>query len=154
MKRNRRVPKKMSVVAANSMRFGAIVVFFFVMVIMNLLSSSSCTMLLKEKGVKERELAKYEEARTQEATRWEGMKTPEKIQAALMRHGLAMRLPHADQCVRMRPDGTPYPNQRSVRLARASEFGSPQPAMYRQSRPSIKTAASGTARVARRRKAN
>jgi len=153
MKRNRRVPKKMSVVAANSMRFGAIVVFFFVMVIMNLLSSSSCTMLLKEKGAKERELAKYEEARTQEATRWEGMKAPEKIEAALVRHGLAMRLPHADQCVRMRPDGTPYPNQRSVRLAKQSEFGSPQPAMYRQSRPSSQIAF-GTVRTPRRRRAN
>ena len=56
MRKNRKVPKKMSVVAANSMRFGAIIVFFFVMVILNLLSSSSCTMLLKEKGAKEHEL--------------------------------------------------------------------------------------------------
>lgn len=153
MKRNRKVPKKMSVVAANSMRFGAIVVFFFVMVIMNLLSSSSCTMLLKEKGAKERELAKYEEARMQEATRWDGMKSADKLEAALVRHGLAMRFAHSDQCVNMRPDGTPYPNQRSVRLARNSEFGSPQPAMYRQGRlPS--QPATGAMRAARRRKAN
>ena len=44
----------MSVVATNSMRFGAIIVFFFVMVILNLLSSSSCTQLLKQKGEMER----------------------------------------------------------------------------------------------------
>ena len=131
MRKNRKIPKKMSVVAANSMRFGAIMVFFFVMVILNLLSSSSCTMLLKEKGAKERELAKLEETRTQEATRWEELKTPEKIEVALLRHGLAMKLPRADQCVRMRTNGTPYPNQLSLKRARQSPFGAPQPASYR-----------------------
>ena len=153
MRRNRRVPKKMSVVAANSMRFGAIVVFFFVMVILNLLSSSRCTMLLKAKGEKERELERCEKRRTQESSRWEEMKTPEKMEMALVRHGLAMRLPRPDQCVRMRADGTPYPNQRSVRLARQSEFGSPQPAMYRQA-PSPQITSLGTARKARRRRVN
>ena len=53
MRKNRRIPKKMSVVAANSMRFGAIIVLFFVMVILYHLSSLNCTMLLKEKGAKE-----------------------------------------------------------------------------------------------------
>ena len=96
MRKNRKIPKKRSVMAANSMRFGAIIVFFFVMVILNLLSSSSCTMLLKEKGLKERELAKLEEYRTQEATRWEQLKTTENIEAALLRHGLSMKLPRAE----------------------------------------------------------
>ncbi len=133
MRSNRRVPKNMSVVAANSMRFGGIIVFFFAMVILNLLSSSRCTMLLKEKGAKERELARLEESRTQEATRWEEMKTTERIEAALLRHGLSMRLPRPEQCVRMRPDGTPYPNQLSIKYARQSEFGAPRPASYRAS---------------------
>ena len=134
MRKNRKIPKKMSVMAANSMRFGAIIVFFFVMVILNLLSSSSCTMLLKEKGLKERELAKLEESRTQEATRWEQLKTTENIEAALLRHGLSMKLPRADQCVRMRADGTPYPNQLSLKRARQTAFGAPQPASYRAQR--------------------
>ena len=134
MRKNRKIPKKMSVVAANSMRFGAIIVFFFVMGILNLLSSSSCNMLLKEMGAKERELAKLEESRTQEATRWEELKTPEKIETALTRHGLSMKLPRADQCVRMRADGTPYPNQLSLKRARQTEFGAPQPASYRPQR--------------------
>ena len=135
MRKNRKIPKKMSVVAANSMRFGAIIVFFFVMVIINLLSSSSCTMLLKEKGAKEKELAKLEETRTQEATRWEGLKTTEKLEIALLRHGLSMKLPRPDQCVRMRADGTPlYQNQVSLRRARQTEFGAPQPASYRSGR--------------------
>ena len=149
MRRNTKIPKKMSVVAANSMRFGAIVVFFFVMVILNMLSSSSCTMLLKEKGMKERELERCEKTRMQEATRWEEMKAPDKMERALMRHGLSMRLPHADQCVMMRPDGTPYPNQQSIRRARQSEFGSQQPALYHRVAPVISR--SGAIRAKHRR---
>ena len=154
MRKNRRVPKKMSVMAANSMRFGAIIVIFFVMVILNLLSSSSCTMLLKEKGMKEKELAKLEQTRTQEATRWEELKTPEKIEVALLRHGLSMKMPRPDQWVRMRADGTPlYPNQVSVKRARQTEFGAPQPASYRANVPSPRRAPSKVAGV-RRRKVN
>ena len=111
MRKNRKVSKRMSVIAANTMRFGAIIVFFFVMVILNLLSSSSCTQLLNEKGQKERELAKLEESHRRESTRWEEMKTPEKVEAALFRHGLKMSTPRADQCIRLNERGVPYPNQ-------------------------------------------
>ena len=111
MRKNRKVSKRMSVIAANTMRFGAIIVFFFVMVILNLLSSSSCTQLLNEKGQKERELAKLEESHRRESTRWEEMKTPEKVEAALFRHGLKMSTPRADQCIRLNARGVPYPNQ-------------------------------------------
>ena len=118
MRRNRKIPKKMSVVATNTMRFGAIIVIFFVMVILNLLSSSSCKQLLKRQGELERELVKLEDSRLRESTRWEEMKTPEKVEAALMRHGLAMRPPLAKQTVQMRGDGTPYPGQLSLARAR------------------------------------
>ena len=108
----------MSVVAANTMRFGAILVLFFVMVILNLLSSSSCKQLMKTKGDLERELAKLEDSRMREATRWEEMKTPDRVEEALLRHGLAMRVPRPEQNVQMKPDGTPYPGQLSVARAR------------------------------------
>ncbi|MBR2940142.1 MAG: hypothetical protein IKC14_02410 [Kiritimatiellae bacterium] len=111
--------KKMSVVATNSMRFGAIIVFFFVMVILNLLSSSSCTQLLKQKGEMEREIAKLDDARMRESTRWEEMKTTENIEAALLRHGLSMHMPRPDQTVRLLPDGTPRPGQLSLAKSKA-----------------------------------
>ena len=111
MRKNRKVSKRMSVIAANTMRFGAIIVFFFVMVILNLLSSSSCTQLLNEKGEKELEHAKLVESHRRESTRWEEMKTPEKVEAALFRHGLRMSTPRADQCIRLNARGVPYPNQ-------------------------------------------
>ena len=118
MRRNRKIPKKMSVVATNTMRFGAVIAFLFVMVILNLLASSSCTQLMKAKGEKEKELAALGEAMDRESTRWEEMKTPERLETALLRHGLAMKLPRPDQNVRMRPDGTPCPGQISLARTR------------------------------------
>ena len=118
MRKNRKIPKKMSVVATNTMRFGAIIVFFVVMVILNLLSSSSCTQLLKVKGELEREIVKLDDARMRESTRWEQMKTPERVEEALLKHGLAMKLPRADQTVRLRPNGQPLAGQLSVSKAK------------------------------------
>lgn len=153
MRKNRKVTKKMSVVAANTMRFGAVIVFFFVMVILNLLSSSSCTMLLKEKGEKERQLRKLEESCTQETARWDEMKAPEKLEAALLRRGLSMKLPRPDQYVRMRADGTPYPNQLSLRRVQQSAFGAVRPASYRPAK-AVASAPAQRAPARRRRKVN
>ena len=104
----------MSVVATNTMRFGAIIVFFFVMVILNLLSASSCTQLQNAKGALEREIVKLDEARTRESTRWEEMKTTESIESALLRHGLSMRTPSPAQTVRLMANGVPRPGQLSL----------------------------------------
>ena len=133
MRRNRKIPKKMSVVATNTMRFGAIIVFFFVMVILNLLSSSSCKQLENANGLLEREIAKLDDACVRESTRWEEMKTPEKVEMALLRHGLAMRTPGPEQTVRLRPDGTPFPGQLSI--ARAKMRGAMTPVVAAASRP-------------------
>lgn len=135
MRRNRKVTKKMSVVAANTMRFGAILVFFFVMVILNLLSSSSCSQLLKAKGALELELAKLEDSRMRESTRWEEMKTPERIERALIRHGLSMRPPRPEQTVRMRANGTPYVGQLSVAKARQRNGAMTASVSAQRSRP-------------------
>ncbi len=118
MRRNRKISKRMSVVATNTMRFGAILVFLFLMVILNLLSSSSCTQLMKTKGDLERELVRLEDARMRESTRWEEMKTPERVELALVRHGLSMRVPRPEQSVQMKADGRPYPGQLSLVRAR------------------------------------
>ena len=148
MRRNVKKPAKMSVVAANTMRFGVIIVFLFIMVILNLLASSGCNHLMKEKGEMERELVKLEEARTREATRWETMKTPDKIDTALLRHGLAMRLPRSEQNIRMRANGTPYPGQ--ISIARARQRAEMPVAMNRPAPRSVATASSQARRSRRR----
>ena len=118
MRKNRKIPKRMSVVATNTMRFGAIIIFFFVMVILNVLSSQSCTHLQNAKGALEREIVKLDEARTRESTRWEEMKTTERIETALLRHGLLMRTPGPAQTIVLRADGTPRPGQLSLAKAK------------------------------------
>ena len=117
MRRNRKRSKKMSVMATNTMNFGVLIVMLVVMVIINLRASYSCQHLMKSIGEKERMLDKLEEERVRESARWEEMKTPEKLESALLQHGLAMRYPKADQVVRMKADGRPYPGQISVAKA-------------------------------------
>ena len=124
MRKNRKIPKRMSVVAANTMRFGAIIVFLFVMVILNLLASSSCTQLMKAKGEKERELVNLDDERNREATRWEEMKTPRRLEAALRDNGMSMHYHKSSQVVRMTASGEPASGQISVaRAAMRSRTG-------------------------------
>lgn len=118
MRKNRTNSKKLSAVATRTMHFGAVIVMLFVMVIINYMASSSCQQLLKSIGEKERALSKLEEERVRESARWEEMKTPEKLESALLRHGLAMRYPKPDQVVRMKANGRPYPGQLSVAKVR------------------------------------
>ena len=118
MAKNRRIPKRRSVVVSNTMRVGAVLGMLFVMVILNLLASSSCQQIMKAIGEDERELARLEDARQREATRWEEMKTPERIGKALVVNGLSMNPPRADQIVHMKSNGEPYPGQVSVAKAR------------------------------------
>lgn len=134
MRKNRKRSKKMSVVVSNTMRVGLIVIFGFVMTILYLLSDSGCSQLSKAQGELVRELAKQEEALQRESTRWEEMRTPEKVEVALLQHGMAMRLPRPSQTIRMRKNGVPYPNQLSVRLAKQQGSAAPKAVQYRRTR--------------------
>jgi hypothetical protein len=111
MAKNRKISKKMSVHAANTVRFGGIILALGVMIIVNVLSSSSCDQLVNENGRKASELAKLDASYQRESTRWEEMKTPENIDRALVRHGLKMAPPRAHQWIRLNANGVPCPNQ-------------------------------------------
>jgi hypothetical protein len=119
MRKNRKVSKKMSVVAGRSVQIGAVGIMLVAMVILNILASSSCDHLNGEIRRKERMIEKLDADLCRESTRWEAMKTPEKLEAALLRHGLAMYYHKDSQIVRMKSDGRPYPGQLSV--ARANQ---------------------------------
>jgi len=123
MKKNRRVNKKMSVNTLIATHFGSVLIVLFIMVVLNLLASSSCQQIMKSIGENERELKRLEDVCNRASTCWEEMKTPEKIGAALLRHGLAMRPPRPSQNVFMKEDGTPYPGQHSVAMARKRAKG-------------------------------
>ncbi len=130
MRKNRKIPKKMTIVAANSLSLGSIIICFLVMVIMNHLSASSCNRLVKAKGDMERELVKLSEDCQREQTHWNSMKTYDKLDDALYRHGLSMKPPRADQNIRMRKDGRPYPGQLGLHIAKQNQFGGAQSARY------------------------
>lgn len=117
MKKNKRINKKMSVNTEIATHFGAIITVFFIMVIVNVLFSSNCQQMMKRIGESEKELARLEDARNRELTRWEEMKTPDKISAALLRHGLSMKPPRPEQNVKLTNDGKPLPGQISVAAA-------------------------------------
>lgn len=117
MKKNKRIDKKMSVNTEIATHFGAIITVFFIMVIVNVLFSSNCQQMMKRIGESEKELARLEDARNRELTRWEEMKTPDKISAALLRHGLSMKPPRPEQNVKLTSDGKPHPGQISVAAA-------------------------------------
>lgn len=115
MGRNWKISRKASVVAQNTAYAGAIMLMLFVMVIVNMLASSSCSQLMKSIGEKERILSRLEDERTRESARWEEMKTPQNLETALSRHGLAMRYPKPSQTVRLREGtGQLIPSQLSV----------------------------------------
>jgi hypothetical protein len=109
MRKNRKVSKKMSRAASRSMHVGAVILMLFVMEIMNLLASSSCNQYMKTIGEKRKLLEKLEKDRERESANWERMKTPEKLEAALVYHGHKMRYPRQDQIIRLKSDGTAYP---------------------------------------------
>lgn len=114
MKQNRKVSNKMSVVARNSTAVGAIVASGLVAAILYICASSSCTQLHNRVGEKEKLLERLEAERERESARWEEMKTPERLEQALAKHGLAMRYAKPSQIVRLRADGRPVPGQLSV----------------------------------------
>lgn len=117
MSKNRKTTKRMSVVARATSYFGTVIVIFFIMVIINMLASSSCHQLMKSIGESKRTLAKLEEERQRQASKWDRMKIPERIDRALLQHGLDMKPARPDQNVQMRSDGIPYPGQLSVARA-------------------------------------
>ena len=119
MRRNRKMPKKMSVMAGRSVQIGALIITGFAMVILNMLASSSCKQLENTIGEKKRQIDSLEDSYKREKANWEKMLTPANLEQALLRHGLAMKFPKTEQVVRMDAAGRPYPGQRSV--ARATQ---------------------------------
>lgn len=139
------MPKKMSVMAGRSVQIGAVMIMAFAMVILNMLASSSCKQLEKTIREKERQLAKLEDGQKRESARWEEMKTSERLESALLRHGLAMRYAKGTQCVRMDASGRPYPGQLSVARA-AARNKEAQSAKFSSQRTPVRRAAAGSRR--------
>ena len=70
MRKNRKMSKKMSVMAGRTVQIGAVMVMAFAIVILNMLATSSCKHLEKEIRIKERQLAKLDDEKEREGARW------------------------------------------------------------------------------------
>lgn len=118
MKKNRRVSKRMTVMARQTTHIAVIMIMFAAMVILNLVASSNCTQLMKTIGEKRNRLAALQKSHQRENARWEEMITNDQLERTLYRRGIAMYLPKAHQFVRIRErDGKVLPGQHSVMVA-------------------------------------
>jgi hypothetical protein len=85
---------------------------------------AKCGQLGQEIRKHEQQLSALEDERVREEARWSEKKTPEKLEQAMLQHGLAMNYPSAEQVVRMDAAGQPVPGQLALaRFQRAQSAG-------------------------------
>ena len=73
---------------------------------------SRCNQLGQEIRKHEQKFSSLENERVREEARWNAKKTPEKLEQAMLQHGLEMNYPTAAQVVRMdTKNGQPIPGQ-------------------------------------------
>ena len=75
---------------------------------------SKCAMLSQEMRKHELKYAALENERVREESRWNEKKTPEKLEQAMLQHGIEMSYPTPEQVVRMDGSGVPLAGQLSV----------------------------------------
>lgn len=75
---------------------------------------AKCGQLGQEIRKQELRYTSLENERVREAARWDEKKTPEKLERAMLQHGLAMGYAMPSQIVRMDASGRPIPGQLSL----------------------------------------
>lgn len=75
---------------------------------------SKCSQLGQEIRKHEQQFVALEKERVREAARWDEKKTPEKLERAMLQHGVAMNYPTASQVVRTDKAGRPVAGQLSL----------------------------------------
>ena len=88
------------------------------------LLDSRCSVIGQEIGDAEKTLAKLDGELERETMKWNEMKTPEKLELALKKHGLDMNNPAPEQVIKMLPNGKIAPRQLSVVRALRRNAGS------------------------------
>ena len=119
MRRNKRI-KKRSRFATSSMGIASLIVSGFIMMMICFAMNAKCSSITREIGQRENELKRLDSELTREKTRWDEMRTTDRLKTALTRFGLEMDAPREDQTVRMSASGTPVPGQLAVARLRGS----------------------------------
>ena len=123
MRRNKRT-KRCSEFTLNTMHIAAIVLSLFIMLMAYWVLDSRCGAIGQEIGAAEKALAKLDGELERETMKWNEMKTPERLEIALKKHGLNMNNPAPDQVIKMMPNGKMAPRQISVVRAQRRNAGS------------------------------
>ena len=119
MRRNKRI-KKRSRFATSSMGVASLIVSAFIMMMIYFAMNSRCSAITREIGLKEKELDGLKSELAREKTRWDEMKTHDRLNTALTRFGLEMDVPREDQLVRMDGAGNPVPGQLALARLRGA----------------------------------
>lgn len=118
MKKNRRI-KRHSRFTSGATGIAALIVSSFIMLMIYWSLDVRCTAILREIGKAESQMKALESELGRELSRWNEMKTPERLDEKVTRFGLAMANAQPDQVVRMMPNGRPAPGQMAVARAQS-----------------------------------
>lgn len=121
MKRNRKLTKRYSGLTVHTAWLSALIVVALTTTMIYFIADSRCTQLSQSIGRENLRLEQLKSECVRESARWDGLKTSEKIEAALLHHGLDMDYPKADQIVRMERNGRPCAGQVAVARALARQ---------------------------------
>ena len=122
MKRNRR-KKRYSMFTMSTAGFSMLILTFVIALMAYCLLDSRCVAIAQDIGTAERTLAQLDSELERETMRWNEMTTPERLEAALAKHGLDMHLPQPDQVINVKANGKISPRQMSVVRAKKRNGG-------------------------------
>jgi len=123
-RRNRRKSQTMSVMTGKFVHVGGIIAALVTMVVINLVAEARNSQTIRSIGEKEKLLVRLDKDLQRESIAWDQMTTAERLDEALIRHGLDMRYPKSEQIVRMSASGELVRGQESVRLAQCRRSSS------------------------------
>ena len=111
MRRNRKRQAHARVLPRSA---AGIIVLFVSVILSYWFMDSKCAQLGQEIRKHEHKYAQLDDERVREEARWNEKKTPEKLEQAMLQHGIAMSYPTPEQVVRVDGAGVPLAGQLSV----------------------------------------
>lgn len=120
---NKKISKKRSRISTHACHFAMVMLACFAMTGLNMAASSKCNQLMKQLDGKSRELKRLEAELDRATAAWDAVRSPDSLDRALVRWGISMQAPGANQIVRMDAGGRPHPGQTSVAMLRRRAQG-------------------------------
>ena len=118
MRRRNRKVNKHSNFTINTAGFVAVLVVGFAMVLSYCFLGMRCTSIAQELQEAEKTYKQLSKESERVAARWTELMAVDRLQDKLVRFGLEMNIPRADQVVRLNAAGRPLPGQIAVARAR------------------------------------